>query len=92
MQLGGPHPKSFREREAAGQHVAGRPVPWPALCSFAVAMVCFGAARIHASGSLALTDRSSERLPVATKVMDFHPNNYAPSAFADWTGPSTLDQ
>lgn len=84
MQLGGPKSKSSREYPAASERPVDRNVSWPALCSFAVAMVCFGAARIHASGSLALAERPASRAPVVTNVVEFHPNTYAPSAFADW--------
>ena len=75
---------------------------WPALCGFAVAMICFGAARIHASGSIPTSDKiptwdkAAEHRAMGstgattTRMVDFKPHAFAPSAFADWAdAPAT---
>ena len=57
----------------------------PVLFGFIAATICFGAARIHASGSIATTPEKSIDLPAfATRVVDFKPHTFQPSAFADW--------
>ena len=57
---------------------------WPAMCCFVVAMICFGAARIHASGTIQAAEKAAETSAVTTRVIDFKPDAFEPSAFADW--------
>ena len=57
----------------------------PVLFGFIAATICFGAARIHASGSIATTPDKQIELPAfATRIVDFKPDTFQPSAFADW--------
>ena len=69
------------------QPVAGRPLGLPVLGCFLAATLSFGAARIHASGSIAAGDKGTEPPAITTQIVDFVPQAYAPAAFADWSEP-----
>ena len=87
MHHTGSRPSAAPASSASGVLAVGPTVPWSALCGFVVAMVCFGAARIHASGGIALATNGNKGR-VVTRIVDFHPNVYAPAAYADWSEAS----
>ena len=60
-----------------------KPISLPVLVGFVVATIAFGAARIHASGSIASIDRPAVTHAVTTRLVDFKPNSLPPAAFAD---------
>jgi hypothetical protein len=80
-----------RGRSDQHQPAQIKAISLPVLCGFIVATICFGAARIHASGSIASNERPLETPAITTRLLDFQPNAIAPSAFADWSDqPATV--
>lgn len=63
----------------------------PVICGFLVATICFSAARIHASGSVAFVDRSVDQPAISTRLVEFRPQDFAPAAFADWADPPSTN-
>ena len=55
-------------------------------------MVCFGAARIHASARIDSSEHLGDAKSFITRTVDFKPNAYLPAAFADWSETGTPDK
>ena len=83
------HAKSFQTRVHHGLSSERKPaevnsISLPVVFGFVVATICFGAARIHASGSIASVEKPLDLPAFTTRVVEFKPHEFAPSAFADW--------
>ena len=85
MQRYGSQTDARRRLQEDERQVASRTLGLPVLGCFLVATVSFGFARIHASGSMASGDHVVAPAAVTTRVIDFKPQAFAPSAYADWT-------